>query len=205
MHSDKELLDIYIEMQKEIKPTLSIEVGAFDADYSKAMAKLGIECFAFEASPFIHNRFKNDMEGISYINKAVSDKEGSIKFELIAHQDPNKIGHNSIKHRNEDLNYLYVDIESITLNSYFKDRVDEKIALWIDCEGANKEVLIGASHILPSVESILIETEDVDFWKDQWLHEDVVKFLSLFGFYIVEERESLIKQRNVIFRKTRGI
>jgi hypothetical protein len=29
MHSDKQLLDIFIEMQKEIKPTLSIEVGAF--------------------------------------------------------------------------------------------------------------------------------------------------------------------------------
>jgi FkbM family methyltransferase len=204
MHSDKELLDIYIEMQKDLKPTLSIEVGAFDADYSKAMAKLGIECFAFEASPFIYNRFKNDMEGISYINKAVSDKNETIQFQLIAHQDPNKIGHNSIKNRNEDLNYLYVDVESITLNSYFKDRSDERICLWIDCEGANKEVLLGATNILPSVSTILIETEDIDFWKDQWLHEDVVRFLSLFGFEVLEERPSLIKQRNVIFKK-RGL
>lgn len=204
MHSDLDLLEIYLKLQETIKPTLSIEVGAFDADYSKAMAKSGVECYAFEASPFIYNRFKNDMEGISYINKAVSNKNDTIQFELIAHQDPNKIGHNSIKNRNENLNYFYVDVESITLNSYFKDRTNERISLWIDCEGANKEVLIGATDILPSVSTILIETEDIDFWKDQWLHEDVVRFLSLFGFEVIEERPSLLKQRNVIFKK-RGL
>jgi FkbM family methyltransferase len=203
MHSDKELLDLYLKILEEVKPTLSIEIGAFDADYSKAMVKTGTECIAFEASPFVYDRFKDQMDGITYINKAVSDKNETINFELIAHQNPSEIGHNSIKNRNANLEYKYVEVESISLNSYFKDRTGERIALWIDCEGANKEVLTGASKILSSVETIFIETEDFDFWKDQWLHEDVVYFLSLFGFRIIAERPSLINQRNVIFKKNR--
>jgi FkbM family methyltransferase len=201
MHSDKQLLDIFIEMQKEIKPTLSIEVGAFDADYSKAISKLGIECYAFEASPFVYEKFKDKMEGISYINKAVSDKDGVIQFELMPDHNPANRGNNSIKSRNENLKYKYIDIDSITLNSYFADRTNEIISLWIDCEGANRDVLLGATNILPSVSSILIETEDVEFWKDQWLHKDVVKFLSTYGFEVVEERFAYVNQKNTIFKK----
>ena len=201
MHSDKQLLDIFIEMQKEIKPTLSIEVGAFDADYSKEMSKLGIECYAFEASPFVYKKFKDGMEGISYINKAVSDKDGVIQFELMPDHNHANRGNNSIKNRKENLKYKYIDVDSITLNSYFADRTNEQISLWIDCEGANKEVLFGATNILPSVTSILIETEDVEFWKDQWLHEDVVKFLSNYGFEVVEEKFAYLNQKNAIFKK----
>lgn len=201
MFSDPEMLNLYIEMQKEIKPTLSIEVGAFDADYSKRMSNLGVECYAFEASPFVYSRFKNDMGDIKYINKAVSDQTGTIQFEMITEQDPRQIGHNSIKNRNAQTSYTYMDIEAVTLNSFFRDRRGARISLWIDCEGANREVLTGASGILPSVESILIETEDYPFWKDQWLHDDVVKYLSTYGFEIVHQKPALVHQRDVIFRR----
>lgn len=201
MFTDKEMLRIYLEMQKILKPTLSIEVGAFDADYSKEMSKTGIECFAFEASPFVYKKFKDQMGDITYINKAVSDKNGVVKFESTNHQNPSVVGYNGIKNRKAKESYSYIDIESVTLNSYFKDREKDKVSLWIDCEGANQEVLMGSTNILPSVESILIETEDIELWDKQWLHDDVVKFLRTFGFEIVHEKKAYDHQRNVIFAK----
>jgi hypothetical protein len=60
---------------------------------------------------------------------------------------------------------------------------------------------MGSTNILSSVESILIETEDIELWDNQWLHDDVVKFLTTFGFEIVHEKKAYDHQRNVIFVK----
>lgn len=120
---------------------------------------------------------------------------------MIQNNDPRVVGNNSIKNRNEDIQYDYIEVNAVSLNSYFNDIQNENIVLWIDCEGANEEVLTGASDILPFVSIIYIETEQYQFWKDQWLHDDVVNYLDGFGFKLLESRFAYENQQDVIFIK----
>ena len=79
MFTDNELLNSYIKIQEKNKPDISVEIGAFDADFSKSMIGICNNIYAFEASPFVYRKFKDDMHGINYINKAVSDKNEEVK------------------------------------------------------------------------------------------------------------------------------
>ena len=198
---DPYLLSIFMELQNDLKPTLSIEVGAYDAEFSKNISKHGVLSYAFEASPFIYQRFKGEMEDINYINKAISDIDGIVQFEIMSMYDPAEAGNNTIKNRKDTMEYEYIDVEAVSLNEYFKNFKDENIALWIDCEGANKEVLTGADKILPKVSSILIETEEIEYWAGQWLHTDVLEYLATFGFISGAQRPHGDAQLNTIFTK----
>jgi FkbM family methyltransferase len=203
--TEKELFDLYIKLQKDLTPDMSIEVGAHEASYSKTMAGLEIEAFAFEASPYVYNRFKDGLSGIYYINKAVSDKLGTVQFQMQTRTDYDKSGNNTIKLRNEDTEYEYIDIQSTTLDHYFIDDIKygKNIALWIDVEGANEDVLLGAEKLLELVSSIHIEVEEIEFWKNQWLHDDVTKYLAGYGFEELSSANVDIHghQKNIIYIK----
>lgn len=206
MFSDYNVLEYFISLQEKIKPTVSIEVGAFDADFSKHMAEYGIPVYAFEASYPVYDKYRSSLENINYINKAVSDYDGTITFLFNRNiyydsQDPSDIGFNSIKPRSDTDVVDTSTVECVTLDSYFADLKEERIALWIDCEGANKEVLLGAKNILSITESIVIEVEYQEVWHDAWLRDDVVNFLESMDFVLIKEEPSGFPQNNCIFIK----
>lgn len=188
-----------MSIQSIIKPDISIEVGAHDADFSKEMIALDVDVFAFEASPYVYDRFKNDLAGIKYINSAVSNTNKKIKFEIQLDVDPSIAGNNSIKNRNESKDYSYIDVESISINEYFKDTLFSKGALWVDAEGASGEVLLGADERLKDFGSIYIELEKKDFWKDAWQRDQAVKYLNDNGFYLYHEAPCYGEQVDAIF------
>lgn len=195
MYSDKNMLNAYLDMQKILLPNVSIEVGAYDADFSKAMVGIAKEVWAFEASPYVFNKFK-DIPGVNYLNLAISDKAGEVEFE-IQKDLPLIISNNSIMKRNDSSNKEYISVKSVSLNDMFKDK--KNISLWIDCEGANEQVLTGASEILPNVVSIFIEVEGQKFWKDQWIEQDVKEYLAKFGFRLSMSEPQYTNQFNQIY------
>jgi FkbM family methyltransferase len=197
--ANKNILDLFMSIQSIIKPDISIEVGAHDADFSKEMIALDVDVFAFEASPYVYDRFKNDLAGIKYINSAVSNTNKKIKFEIQLDVDPSIAGNNSIKNRNESKDYSYIDVESISINEYFKDTLFSKGALWVDAEGASGEVLLGADERLKDFGSIYIELEKKDFWKDAWQRDQAVKYLNDNGFYLYHEAPCYGEQVDAIF------
>jgi FkbM family methyltransferase len=199
MIANKNILDLFMSIQSIIKPDISIEVGAHDADFSKEMIALDVDVFAFEASPYVYDRFKNDLAGIKYINSAVSNTNKKIKFEIQLDVDPSIAGNNSIKNRNESKDYSYIDVESISINEYFKDTLFSKGALWVDAEGASGEVLLGADERLKDFGSIYIELEKKDFWKDAWQRDQAVKYLNDNGFYLYHEAPCYGEQVDAIF------
>jgi FkbM family methyltransferase len=207
MIADEKILNLFINIQSLINPDISIEIGAHDADFSKEMKSFGVDIFAFEASPYVYNRFKNDMEEINYINKAVSDKNENIKFEIQMDVDPSIAGNNSIKNRNEKKDYSYIEIESVSVDEYFKDINFSNGALWIDVEGASREVLFGAKERLKDFASIYIELEKRDFWKDAWQRDQVVEYLEQNDFYLYHEAPCYGEQVDAIFvnSKFRGL
>lgn len=205
MHEDRELLHIFLKLSELIQPDLSIEVGGYDSVYSQEISKYDFceKVYAYEANPYTYDNFKNLFsEKVNYINLAISDFEGKSKIGIETMKEPTQ-GHYSIKEKNnkpEIENYVEVDTNS--LDNLHKIN-NEKIALWIDCEGANKEVLIGGSNLLKNTEIILIETELKEIWSNQWTHEDVVKFLKENDFFVYKYKNAYINQANVILLRNK--
>jgi FkbM family methyltransferase len=201
--SEPQCLNEYLKISKSFNPTLSIEVGAHRAEYSQAMSEIGIKSIAFEASPAVYNKFKDSISGFDYINMAMSDYAGTILFNIESSSNPADVGHNSIKGFNLPwrINGDPVEVSCSTLDLYFNDLQDEKISMWIDVEGANKEVLLGATRLLKNVKTIYIEVEHIDFWIDQWKRQDVIDFLDANGFDLYREFAAYSNQTNCIFIK----
>lgn len=197
---DESLTNVFIEIQKKLKPELVLEVGAFNAEFSRLIVDQNIcsNVHAYEASPYVYERFKHYLAGIEYKNLAISDHIGTIDFEIQAEQsDPSEHGNNTIMKRNEEKEYTYIQIPCSTLDELFPN--PSKVCLWIDVEGANREVLLGSPRLLEHVQSIFIETEHRQFWKNQWLHMDVVKYLDEHGFIMVYMQKQYDDQTNCIF------
>jgi hypothetical protein len=75
--------------------------------------------------------------------------------------------------------------------------------MWIDVEGASEQVLSNSNKTLKQSDSIFIEVEDFKFWQDQWLAEDVIKFLVSQDFIPIARDYEYEKQNNYIFIKSK--
>lgn len=205
MFTNNAFAEKFYNIQKSINPKSTIEIGAFDADFSKEMSKQlhNKNIWAIEANPKIYNKFKNSLDNINYLNFAVSDKNENININII--NAPEDIddwwqGASSILGRIDGIKTYTVEIKSVTLDSFVIDNnIAGPISLWIDVEGANKQVLSGGIETLKNVSSIYIETEIEPLWKDQWTINDVVYFLENNGFVLLDESSGL--QRDLIFIK----
>jgi FkbM family methyltransferase len=198
---NNDLINLFFKIQQYIRPEVSIEIGAYEATFSKKMIDIvpNGNVWAFEASPYVYQNFY-PINNVNYLNKAISNTNDIIKFQIQSDSDLVTTANNSIINRNEDKNYLYIDVESVTLDSMFKEY--KNICLWIDCEGANKQVLEGSVDILKNVSSIFIEVEEYEFWKDQWLYNDVYQFLKDNDFILLDkDNEYGSSQYNCIFIK----
>jgi hypothetical protein len=119
-------------------------------------------------------------------------------------------GKTSLLLRNEEATYQQFEVESQTLDSFLKSEMtagsDSTYFLWIDVEGAAEKVLAGADKTLRETLAIFIETENVDFWKDQKNAGDIAGLLIRKGFVpVARDREYGDKQFNVLFVNGRAI
>jgi FkbM family methyltransferase len=205
MHEDKELLDIFLKITAIIKPEISIEVGGYDSVYSQNISKYDFckNVYAYEANPYTYNNFKDLFsKKVNYINLAISDFEGKSKIGIETMRVPVQ-GHYSIKEKtNKTKIENYVEIDTNSLDNLHQ--VDnKKVALWIDCEGANREVLLGGINLIKNTEIILIETELRQIWNNQWTHNDVVNFLEENDFFVYKYKKAYVDQANAIFLRNR--
>jgi FkbM family methyltransferase len=188
-------------MQDLLMPDFCIEVGAHAAEFSNHMAKkFSINSVAFEAGKDIYEKYKNTTESlVSYINCAISDFDGTATFFV---NDSLMLGNNGIKRVIFKESFPVSEVECYKLDTYVEKYNFKNACLWVDVEGANKEVLLGAKETLKKVSSIFIETEDLAIWENQWLTEDVVRHLEKNGFKKVLSENVYVHQKNIIFVNT---
>lgn len=196
--SDLDLLNEFLAIQDKLEPTMAIEVGAYDGDFSRAIVKRNIPTYAFEGSPYVYERFKEHMTEVNYINKAITDFDGYVTFNIEHVNQAASVGHNGIKGGRWGTE-AFVDVPCTSLDSYFKDINDQRITMWIDCEGANKEVLEGGIKLLSMTDSILIEVEHSQLWKDIWTRQNVIDYLDSQGFGLYKEYPAYHDQTNCLF------
>jgi FkbM family methyltransferase len=198
---DLSIANEFVDIQKILKPQLSIEVGAFDAEFSLMMLdkKICENIYAYEASKDVYNKFKASLSGIDYTNLAITNYSGTATLEIDPDVNASDNGSNGIKNKREVKKYNYLDVECNSLDNLHTS--DETNCLWIDVEGANKEVLLGAEKLLENTDSLFIETETHNYWQEQWLHNDVVNYLAKYNLTFYKWQKQHTSQYNCIFIK----
>jgi FkbM family methyltransferase len=194
------LSETFAKMQDTLNPDLCIEIGAHAAEFSNYISnKLKIKAVAFEAGKDIYEKYKNTVEPlVSYVHCAISNIDGVETF--FVHDGPLR-GNNGIKRVNFTPSYADSKVPCYRLDTYLDNHSFKNACLWIDVEGASREVLMGATETLNKTSSIFIETEDSAIWEDQWLTTDVLNYLENLGFKKIASEQVYNIQRNIIFIK----
>lgn len=198
--------DLFFNIQHGLQPTISVEVGAYDAEFSRRMASSSsnLRAFAFEANRYNVEKFCDDAKffGVEYLHSAVTDYVGTVPFYFQSGRRSD-VGNNSILKRLEGES-VPVDVSCTTLDHFFfsEGRASESdsFCLWIDVEGATGKVLDGASQVLAQASSVLVEVEHDKVWDGQLLSGDVLDFFESRGFgLLARDFEFYPKQENFLF------
>lgn len=140
---------------------------------------------AFECSPrWLHHLqiFKNNPR-VNVIPKAVSSVCGISSFfetNLEGNGSLLKIGklHREWYDSKQTEEYL---VATITLDNYYEGTLVD--LLWIDVQGAEKLVLLGAEKVLKTAKAVFIEvTQSPDFYEGSSTFEEISEILKVSGF-----------------------
>ena len=208
------LQELFHTLQDELSPDVSVEAGAWRAEFSRELKRRHpeIRSWAFEANKYNHEENVSAViaDGVNYVHSAVTNKVGTTRFLLQEMRKSDgaryqkEIGNNSLLIRNDDdVLYSAPTVMCTSLDAFFidNDRIqdDERACLWIDVEGASKEVLEGSLAFLNQVDSIFIEVEEIQYWHEQWLNTDVDSFMQKHGFTAIARDTEYAHQYNVIY------
>ena len=209
----------YIDLCVLTQSRLCIEVGAHEARGLRRLSQCLPEArlLAFEANPYVHQRFVNRMEpAITYLNQAVShdDQPRVLKIPRLM---PAKEGlrtlprenlTSSLRTRNmEKVEYEEVTVSCTSLDNIVSDHPGSTpVSLWIDVEGAAGDVLAGATQALrKDVALVYIELENKLSWKGQWLDRDVARFLAGYDLVPLARDMQTPWQYNQLFIQSRWL
>jgi FkbM family methyltransferase len=194
----------FLHLVDILKPDVVCDIGALDGSLSLAVRDKAPNCevIAFEANPKTHARHLEALavHGVDYRNLAISDSNGCITIHAPRGQHEGKT---SLLLRNEEIAYEDYEVETHTLDSLFRDRLnarDQSFFLWIDVEGAAERVLAGAPRVLEKTLAVLIECEIFPFWQEGSSAGGVADTLLKAGFVpVARDREYGDKQFNTLF------
>ncbi|MBS3648080.1 FkbM family methyltransferase [Pseudaminobacter sp. 19-2017] len=206
--SNKALVELFFGLVKILQPSLFIEAGAKMADTSvRARQYLpDARIVAFEASPdnfAVYSKSEPHAENrVEYLHYALSDKEGTIDFNIRTAVAGQAVwvnsGANSILPRADDrTEYKTVSVPSKRIDDFFAGC--GSCALWVDVEGASKQVLTGAKDTLKKALVAIVEVEDYEVWAGQWKAREVIEAFLDAGLVPIARDFEYKGQYNVVF------
>lgn len=204
IRSVMELENYFIRLCNVVQPEIFIEAGAHDGKLSGRMRRYlkTAHILAFEANPENYSAHKDakHIQGlnIEYINKALSDKAGTLDFNILEDGRGHADKQGSLISRAEDTSSRSVSVEAVRMDEYVTPG-SGSVGIWIDVEGASGQVLRGMEKLLPDVSVMFIEVEDRHYWENQWLARDVTSFLLEHGLRPIARDYQSRYQHNMIF------
>lgn len=170
---------------KNTKDCTFMEIGSRDGKDSQFMKQIFKErnIYAIEANPEEYQLHKEENNNINWINAAVFDEEKLVQF----HVKGIGSGLHSIKDRGEKFGNKSIDVKTQRVDSIIEAQKIKCVdVVKIDTEGCSLETLKSFGKYLKEIKILHIETETEEYFKDQFLEEDVFKFLKENGFKIIE-------------------
>lgn len=190
-------IPVYVQFEwlKKYKIGTIIDAGAHQGKVSQSIKILFPKAavYAFEPNIKLHSKIqnviKNDLMLAPY---ALSDKNTKTIF--YNYNDP---AMSSLLPLTKHEEVKTTDIETVTLDAYFKNKkLKKNIFLKIDTQGAEELILKGAKNILKDILVIHVETFFDPLYKNQTLFENIYELLTKQGFrYMGDAQESYFYPR----------
>jgi FkbM family methyltransferase len=198
------------QLTKELKefftPKTFLEIGSRDGHDTKEVADYWNldpkNCFIIEAHPILFKRIKETYPQFNTYHLAASNVKGEVEFNAILPENgENPVGTSSILqplvyHFSHEKVTVECDIMFNFLNSIYMDSPD---LVKIDVEGFTYEVLQGFGDKLQRINAIQLETEKSEMWKDQKVHDDILKLMEENGFVLHTRYDAWDNQYDCLF------
>jgi FkbM family methyltransferase len=175
-----------------IKDVVLIEANPFR--FSNLTESIQTGRYVTWCSPLTYAKFNNSeaeiLKGYKLHNYAITDKEGTIKFNL-SNFDGGTDSVFKINDWGRDSSWAPyehtsdIEVPTITLDKLIKNKADYNF-LNMDVEGAELLVLKGSKKLLETIDYILLESQDVIRFDDSCTRPQLVEYLKDFGFELKE-------------------
>ena len=202
-HED-EIIERFLPKQGDIVVDIGAHMGRYTIISSKRVGTNG-KVVAIEAHPgnfeMLNRNIKlNQLANVIPLNYAVYSKETKIKLYLPEEESGYTI-YNTIMSNRAGIEDKFVDVNAQTVDYLLElNQIKEELINWIkiDVEGAEFEVLKGATNVLSKSKDIalLIEIHGLDNYRP------ILNFLSLYNFKIEFEKSNKNGDwRHIVVRK----
>jgi FkbM family methyltransferase len=200
----KKLDVLFFNIVKELEIKSLIECGANEASASIIATEMGLKALAIEANPLTFKEVTPETNrNFAKVNIGLSDKSGWLDFNIP--KSNNTAGSATFRPK-RGIDYFIQQVQIKKLDDLLENSnyVSAPFAIWIDVEGMQAEVLMGASKTLQNKNCILlkIEVEDLILFSEQrFLANDVINYLNSFGFELIFRDFEFTNQYNLLFVK----
>ena len=181
------LFDITEYIKKPISGI--IQIGAHHGNEYETLKKLSENILMFEPQKEVYKKLFSKLGLIPNLiieNKALGSSSGTMNMYTEQANDGQSssllapqlhcIQYPGIKFNGTE------EVEVITLNEYFTDKIFNYNLLTLDVQGYELEVLKGSTDILLKVDYILCEVNRAELYKNCPMVEDIDSFLNEYGF-----------------------
>lgn len=187
----------------------TLEIGAREANFSRRTRTKfpDMRVVAFEANPKVAAHFGEIARaaGVAYQHSAIGPKDGELALQIpvrFGDQDASELaGTSSLRSSNNARWHTEPhSVPCMRLDTYVgKTELPTPLALWIDVEGAQADVLPGCRGALADTAIVYIEVETSFRWKEQWTVREVTAFFEDAGFVPFLRDVERPDQYNIIF------
>lgn len=187
-------------------PTSFIEIGSRDghdtAYINQFWNLIPSNCYIIEAHPTCYQNITYQYPQFNTLNIAASNKTEPVKFNAGVFGEELNIGVSSILNRT----YSPFISEQIEVDGWRMEEVMDQLQvksfdfMKIDVEGLGLQVLEGFGEKIKNTKYIQIELETQQVWEGQSYYDDVVSYLDILGFKILDEINLDGVQKDVIFK-----
>ena len=170
-----------------------LDVGANVGQYGMLLRRLGYsgKIVSFEPLKSAYSQLKaaSNQDSLWEVapRTAIGNENSQITINISANSQSSSVLNILDSHVNAASNSVYIDSEKVELNrldtiagDYLKDA--KSVFLKIDVQGFEKQVLEGATDILPRIKGIQTEMSLIPLYQDQLLYRDTIELLDKLGY-----------------------
>jgi FkbM family methyltransferase len=202
---EDEIIELFTPKEGDVVIDIGAHIGRYTIISSKRVGANG-KVVAIEANPsnfkMLNRNIKlNQLTNIISLNNAVYSKETKVKLYLpgeeLGHTTYNTVM--SDRAKNED---KFIEVSANTLDYFLQLKgITDVNWIKIDVEGAEFEVLKGASNVLSKSKDIALLIEIHNLSGGTNLYRPIIEFLNLYNFKIEFEKSHDGGEKHIILRK----
>jgi FkbM family methyltransferase len=204
------MIQKHCELLKTLKlnPKTILEIGSRDGnDANYYASQFNIDpksVYVVEPNPEMIKGIKQKYPDFNLFEVAIDSGEETYKeFNQVKEGGQDPIGVSSLLNRNDGFYDKFltskINVKTINASTLMKDINTEIDICKIDVEGLTYDVIESFSDTISKVKTIHVETEELEYWENQKLEDDVFKLLESLNFEMIWKGNSIDHQSDSIW------